>query len=173
MKKKKSWLIVGIISTVMISVFIGFVCLIIGISQFIAWLSPEMYSVSTENGEIYTYIYSDPPGQDCSICGVDFSIASKEEMVCVLDKTTEFPRSIGPIRSVEEAVKYGATTLSMVYDNWTWDNHVVVFQNTTADAWIIHGQVQDRNHCGDMIGVIVLDMNTGDILGVTQVYPGG
>ena len=63
----------------------------------------------------------------------------------------------------QEAAQIGASILDETYENWSEAGTVCVFRNDTANAWIVHGQMKDRNSTTGC-GVVAIKADTGEIL---------
>ncbi|MBQ8683629.1 MAG: hypothetical protein IJ518_03815 [Clostridia bacterium] len=109
-------------------------------------------------------IYEYPKGKSCLICenGHDFSVMSRQSMVEQYGKSDIPP--ITPTFSAKTAAYQGALALNQLYNNWTYDNHVLVCLNENANAWVVHGMFKDRNQIGGEIGLLVFDVETGEVL---------
>ncbi len=121
-------------------------------------------TTALKNGEICKYSVCE---EDMSsyFGGVDLTSASRDEIMKLKSDDVKIPSAVGKIKSEEEAAKHAAEILNDTYENWTFDNNqLVVGYNENADIYFAHGQAEDREHCSDLLGCIVFDAKTGEIL---------
>ena len=125
----------------------------------------DTYKTTTlENGEECKYsVYEED--WSAYFGGVDLTSASHDEIMKLKSDDVRIPSAVGKINSEEEAAKHAAEILNDTYENWTFDNNqLLVGYNEIADIYFAHGQAKDREHCSDLLGCIVFDAKTGEIL---------
>lgn len=125
-------------------------------------------SFVTDDGQEYEYMYDEGEDTECIINGVNVLTASKEEIVACLNNSSDGFEALGKIADPEEAAKAAVSVLNQSFDNWTFENKMVVWENVNEQVWIIHGQLEKRGNTGE-IGVVAFDCKTGEVLGVDLV----
>lgn len=116
------------------------------------------------------YMYYKGTETECIINGINLLTASKEEIIACFNNSSDVFEALGEIADHEEAAKAAVSVLNQSYDNWTFENKMVVWENASEQIWIIHGQLEKRGNTGE-IGVVVFDGETGELLGVDLVGP--
>ena len=136
------------------------------------WLTE---SVTLDNGKTYTYYSSDDAANDSYSTGdIRWSELSRQEIQDILDLHTEdIPdHDFGPITTARQAVKCGAAVLDEVYERWTETDNVGVYHSQKANIWLVHGMYHDRLSDYTGLGYVVLDADTGEILGTAYETAG-
>lgn len=135
----------------------------------------NLKSVTLDNGKTYTYYSTDDAANDSYSAGdIRWSELSRQEIQDILDLHTEdIPdHDFGPITTARQAVKCGAAVLDEVYERWTETDNVGVYHSQKANIWLVHGMYHDRLSDYNGLGYVVLDADTGEILGTAYETAG-
>ena len=147
-------------------IIVGVVCLICFV---IFGITKDVYtSFVDDDGQ--EYMYDVIEDTECIINGVNVLTASKEEIIACLNNSSDDFEALGEIADTEEAAKAAVSVLNQSYDNWTFENKMVVWENVNEQIWIVHGQLEKRGNTGE-IGVVAFDCKTGEVLGVDLIKP--
>ena len=126
---------------------------------------------SLTNGE--NYFFSEyKPEYNLKIQGVNITNATFSEIAKIESDDIDKPdNDVGPIQHSKQAAIYGTEILNSFYDDWTYDNYVMVGYNSNANVWFVHGQVKDRYHYNDKVGQVIFDAKTGKVIYINFTEP--
>ena len=151
-------------------VFIGLIILMVFVCInyiVIPGITKDAYtSLVADDGK--EYMYYKGTETECIINGINLLTASKEEIIACFNNSSDGFEALGEIVDTEEAAKAAVSVLNQSFDNWTFENKMVVWENVNEQVWIVHGQLEKRGDTGE-IGVVAFDCKTGEVLGVDLV----
>lgn len=122
-------------------------------------------TVQTSNGTKYTYSQVSAEDGSFRIGGINLYTATAEELKNLSEYDVPSGASVD-ISTPKSVAETGADILSAVFDKWTEAGIVVVCKNSTAHAWIIHGQLENRESSADGVGVAVIDIESERIIAI-------
>jgi hypothetical protein len=106
-------------------------------------------TIKTADGKEYSYLQIAPDDGSFSFDDVNLYTATADELrnISKYDRTTDTPKSVAAT---------GADILNTAFDQWTESDTIVVCKNETANAWIIHGQLESRESTAAGVGIALL-----------------
>lgn len=162
------WLLLKTINKKVISIFLCFMLITILSSCNIADNNIENTKVKSNSGTVYTVVDDTDNEGEFSFSGISIKFSTPDEL-----KSANIINYDGDIRialNVTEAAQIGSSILEKCYEQWTEVKTVVVDKNQKADAWIVSGQLLNRNSNSE-VGAVVFSIETGEVLYIGKGIP--
>ncbi len=152
---KKRVLVIGILAVLAVFLF--------GLAYAYFFLFDDNTIRVIVNGKTFSVTYREGGYQ--SINQVLLSQATLKQL-STIPSDRELPaEDLPPIKDFEQAAEQGIALLEASYSSWTYDNNVIVSYNPNAGAWVIHGQMKDRECPGvDGLGLLIVEEKTGKVV---------
>lgn len=122
-------------------------------------------TIKMTDGKEYSYLQIAPDDGSFSFDDINIYTATADELrnITKYDKTTGTHIDLSTPKSVAAT---GADILNTVFDKWTESDTLVVCKNETANAWIIHGQLESRESTAAGVGIAVIDIKSESIVAI-------
>ena len=82
----------------------------------------------------------------------------------------ESPIYVNIPRYAKDAASIGASLLDKTFVHWSEAGSVCVYLNETANAWVVFGQMKDRNSTAGS-GTIAIEADTGEVMYLSFGFP--